>query len=681
MNGYDVKSGLRSEMVNCLARDERGRVWVGYGRGKSGEPGAVISYIENREIKHLHLSDHPYLRRMNTLHIQPHGDRQWISTSTGLIRYDGTFSMRQGFTRCAIEYPEDKIWFGSSGNLSRTTRDTFNIDAHQFELMDPETLMRKIHPGTIKEALDYVRGKIFSRNNPINVKAILLDAENRLWVGNEKHLYRGDSINSNFEVIFPTTGELQVNDVVEMDKNLIVAATSGGGVVFIKDNKHTRTIDQDSGMSSNICNALTIDVNKVIWVATNEGLNRISGFPDRVEVEYFDVNDGLMSNEVTDVLISNDTVWVATKGGLNFFHRDSLRKHHGIPIMYIDRITVDGKPVARNTGPLTFKYNENDLSIHYTGLSFSNGSKIIYRYKLHSEDPWRFTKNTSVYLPALSSGDYQFIVSSKGRLNEWSREVSITFSIEQPFWKSISFIVLCVSIFLFLTWLAIAAVERRRRRHIEQSHRVTLSELKSLRAQMNPHFLFNALNSIQGVLMKRNFEEAQDYLGRFGKLMRTILDHADKSSISISEELDSITNYLEIEQLRATQFQYKIEIDPDLDIYNQEIPAMIIQPFIENAIWHGFANKDGHYLLIVKFQLTPDDTLLIEIRDNGIGRRNAMAQRSSTHKSKGMQLVKERIDILNYKTEQKIALHIFDLEDGTGEPRGTSVRIIIPVNN
>jgi LytS/YehU family sensor histidine kinase len=219
---------------------------------------------------------------------------------------------------------------------------------------------------------------------------------------------------------------------------------------------------------------------------------------------------------------------------------------------------------------------------------------------------------------------------------------------------------------------------KQRQKEIERQHRVTISELKSLRAQMNPHFLFNALNSIQGVLLKQSVEVTQDYLGKFGKLMRTILDHADRSSISIKEELDSITNYLEIEQLRANQFQYHIDIDQSLDIYNREIPAMIVQPFIENSIWHGFAHKDGDKQLLIKFTNGPEEETFIEIVDNGIGRKKAQSLRSSKHKSKGIQLVRERIDILNHKAERKIRIEIIDLEDSLGNHPGTKVIISIP---
>lgn len=682
MQGYDMRSGLKSEVINCLSKDSLNRIWLGYGRGRTGEPGAVLSNIKHKKITHIELSTNSIFRRMNTLNISHYKDRMWVSTSAGHWRLTSKEKrVRTGFVRCTLEYPNKNIWTGSPGFLATMPTDSFYVRSMSPELVSADYLKKRNHPKSVKEALAkplMARVRIMP---PANARCIFRDSKNEIWIGTGKHLYHcvNDSVQQ--QQITPTNTEIQVNDIAEMTDGTLILSTINNGVIFYKGDVNTRSIDENDGMSSNICNAAAIDDDGVIWVGTSQGLNRISGYPDSVRVEYFDTHDGLMSNEVTDVLISDDTVWVATMGGLNFFHKDAIQKHYTAPIMYIDRLTVDGKPIPfASENALALNHNQNDLSIHYTGLSYSNGPKIVYRYKLHRDDPWRFTKNTSVYLPELTAGEYEFIVSAKGRLNEWSKEASMKFTIEEPFWKSTSFILFCVFGFLFFAWIVIANVESRRRKNIEQQHRLISSELKSLRAQMNPHFLFNAMNSIQGVLMKRNIEEAQDYLGRFGKLMRTILDHADKTSISISEELDSITNYLEIEQLRSTKFQYKIELDPALDIYNQEIPAMIIQPFIENSIWHGFVKSREDNLLLLRFVLTSSETLLIEIKDNGIGRKKAMSLRTSTHKSKGMKLVKERIDILNFKSESKIALHIIDLENEAGEHPGTLVQIMIPVN-
>ena len=329
---------------------------------------------------------------------------------------------------------------------------------------------------------------------------------------------------------------------------------------------------------------------------------------------------------------------------------------------------------------LTFQHNENDIGINYTGLSYHSGGNIQYRYKLHRNDPWRYTRNTSVYLPALPDDQYEFIVACKGRTGIWSKAASISFLVKKPFWRTYAFIAAVIVLSGGLIWIGFVLYFRSQRKKIVMQNRMALSELRSLRSQMNPHFLFNALNSIQGVLMKNKPQAAQDYLGKFGKLMRTILDHSDKTSVSIAEELESITYYLEIEQLRCdNRFRYNIYVDPELDQYNAEIPAMIIQPFIENAIWHGFGQQHENGVLDIKFLLDKNNAILIIIQDNGIGRRKAAElQKNKEHKSKGIQLVKERIDILNVENSNKIELDIEDLEDEQGHYPGTRVTIKIP---
>jgi two-component sensor histidine kinase len=341
---------------------------------------------------------------------------------------------------------------------------------------------------------------------------------------------------------------------------------------------------------------------------------------------------------------------------------------------------VAGNPIRVKDGQeVSLLHTENDVSITFTGLSYNNGDDIIYRYKLHPDDPWRFTRSNSVHLPELPSEHYQFTVSAKGRSGTWSDDAVISFTIAQSFWQTLWFKIVCAFALAGVLWLGMGAYVEQQKKEMRRQHRVTLSELRSLRAQMNPHFVFNALNSIQGVLLKNNLTTTQDYLSRFGKLMRTILDHSDKSSITISEELESIINYLEIEILRTNeQFQYKIEVDPALDTHNTEIPAMILQPFIENSIWHGFGQKTGDNLLIIRFDLQGEDQVVITIEDNGIGRKKARELRTSTHRSKGVGLVQERIDILNLGSERKITLNVKDLEDEQGNSQGTRVSLTIP---
>jgi LytS/YehU family sensor histidine kinase len=159
-----------------------------------------------------------------------------------------------------------------------------------------------------------------------------------------------------------------------------------------------------------------------------------------------------------------------------------------------------------------------------------------------------------------------------------------------------------------------------------------------------------------------------------------LLDHSNNGTITIAEEMTTITNYLEIEQLRMNhRFNYQIDIDPSIDVHTIEMPSMIIQPFIENSIWHGFTDTVVDARLNINFDIDDDDYVIISLKDNGIGRIKSASKSKKKHHSKGINLIMERIDILNFGSPKKIALSIHDLEDEHGNNPGTLVKIKIPL--
>jgi LytS/YehU family sensor histidine kinase len=218
---------------------------------------------------------------------------------------------------------------------------------------------------------------------------------------------------------------------------------------------------------------------------------------------------------------------------------------------------------------------------------------------------------------------------------------------------------------------------------LELNKDLAISQLTALRAQMNPHFIFNALNSVQQYMLQGNVIEAIEYLSRFSKLQREILNHCDQNFIVLEKEIEMLDLYLQLEQLRFTgSFAYTIRLDDHMDPGEIKIPPMILQPFVENAIWHGLMPKQDQRKLEVGFSLTADDILLCTIGDNGIGRQasSRLQQVSANglqHKSKGLSLVYERLNILRQQYQQPFEVLITDLRDEQDNPQGTLVSLSI----
>jgi len=208
-------------------------------------------------------------------------------------------------------------------------------------------------------------------------------------------------------------------------------------------------------------------------------------------------------------------------------------------------------------------------------------------------------------------------------------------------------------------------------------------EMRALRAQMNPHFIFNSLNSINKYILKSDHTNASRYLTRFAKLIRLILDNSNSREVALSDELEALKLYVEMESLRfSNKFVYEISIDENVSADTLQVPPLIIQPYVENAIWHGLLHKESGGRLFISVKTTNDNLLKCTVEDNGIGRARAKELKSKSatnNKSLGMKLTEERITMLNKHTSLNASIQIIDLESNTGEAAGTKVILTIPI--
>jgi LytS/YehU family sensor histidine kinase len=253
----------------------------------------------------------------------------------------------------------------------------------------------------------------------------------------------------------------------------------------------------------------------------------------------------------------------------------------------------------------------------------------------------------------------------------WSgHKVQFDLHIKKPMWQEWWFITLLLILFLLLTVFIIWKIYQERYKKVLLHDKLLESELKALTAQMNPHFIFNILNTVQRFFVTKEVLVANKLLSKFGTLMRNILDNTSKSFISIEDEIRFLRNYLEIEQTRfSNKFEFEIIVAENIDI-SSLIPSMIVQPFVENAIIHGVAPKEDVGIIKIIFE-TLDDTLKIVIDDDGVGRSNV---ENKMHVSHGIKLIKERLNILNSKNKTKYRLVIIDKK---GTDLGTRVELFL----
>jgi hypothetical protein len=326
----------------------------------------------------------------------------------------------------------------------------------------------------------------------------------------------------------------------------------------------------------------------------------------------------------------------------------------------------------------------NSLSFSYVAITYQSLAKIQYQYRLLGlDDKWITTKSTEIVFPFLPANNYELQVRTINDLGlPSSIVITKSFTIMKPYWQTFWFNFILLVLLLGMAY----TFYRRRIKRIELDN-LTQQEInqyrqQALSKQMNPHFLFNSLNSIQYYIVKNDKVSSSRYLSKFATLMRMILNNSQHQAISLNDELSALKLYLELEAMRFKEhFEYSIEIDPVIDQVSTFIPPFIIQPFIENSIWHGLMNREGKGLLKIKLTYKEQSISCI-VEDNGIGRKKSNEIQENSHlerPSRGIAITETRLRLFDVnKTTTKPIIYT-DLYNENGEALGTYVEIIIPI--
>ncbi|MCA0427479.1 MAG: histidine kinase [Bacteroidetes bacterium] len=336
--------------------------------------------------------------------------------------------------------------------------------------------------------------------------------------------------------------------------------------------------------------------------------------------------------------------------------------------------------------PIRLPWNKNSLDIHFYWFPGIGPNEDGIAYKIN-ESNWNFIENEArnIHLEALNPGDYQITFKTGSKI--WTNE-AVYFSIEQPFWRELWFILGCalagIGLISWFYFKRLKSIEFKNKLSTEKlilEKELNHSRLSSIRAQMNPHFFYNALNTIQAYIFQKDPENAIDYLNKFSKLTRMILDFSDKESVSLENELESLRMYLDLEKMRFTdQFDFSLTCDVrDTELI--KIPSMIIQPYVENAIKHGLMHlKNGRKLIV---SITEKDQFLeVRVDDNGIGRKKAgeLNQiKQNRHQSFSTMANEKRLQILNRGLNKKVLVEYIDKTNPSGAALGTTVILRIPL--
>jgi ligand-binding sensor domain-containing protein/two-component sensor histidine kinase len=421
------------------------------------------------------------------------------------------------------------------------------------------------------------------------------------------------------------------------------------------------------------------DKRGTIWIGSYQGVYK---FSNRELVAYTRQN-GLLSNHVLSLTVTNkNKVWVGSPDGISIINASQ----ETIPTKAPSRIYITEAIFNNKVYPfpkkLTFKSSTRNIIINITSIYLPTSEQIKYQYRIKKlAEDWQELPNQSLVLSSLPKGKYILEVRSlKISENVPSQQVTLVMNVVPLFYEKQSFIILVtlaiIVLVVVLIQFRITYIKNKEKVKNWKKLRTMFLRLQFVQASLNPHFIFNSLNSILALLKTNRKEQAENYLSGFSKLLRATLETVGSTTISLDKEIEKLKQYLELEKIRFSDaFDYTIEVSNEVQIKRQKIPIMVLQPFVENAIKHGIRNLE--YKGLIKISLKREnDNLKITIEDNGIGYETSLAQKKQegTHKSLGIKMVERELRLLSEVKKKKYSFTINQKNQGIG----TVVTIHIP---
>ena len=682
---YTVNNGLTGNAVMSITQDRQGNYFFGtYDNGVSLKSNPSDLFTANFSASLDELS--PNLRVWTTL--KDWNNTVWVGTPEGLYCYD-----RDSYSR------PHWLHFGKAEGLEE------EVVLSLLEKKDGGILI-----GTNKGIQAYYN-KAFQNYSQLpnfpatRIRHIIESRDGKIWMATRDGI---SMLQNNAFTNFGETQGLQdasAYSVAELPNGEIISGTQSG---LYKGNEngfvHLNISEEPGG---NTVNFLKVIQNK-LWIGTLNGifiweLNQSGGLGERVI--HLNESDGLISLETNLNAIFVDlqnTVWIGTPNGVMQIELGAIDAKFNIPtpIVHLTNIqsnleNIDWKSLTSGTwngkafpNGLVFNYRQNSFTFFFDASSTTYPERLEFSYWLEGLDStWSSpTSFSQVNFNNLPSGNYTFHIRARnGQWGAWSEEVTWQFRILPP-WYLMWWVILLEFIFLVAI---VVLISRSRRRNIRNKHLAEQSEMKakllmleqqSMNSSMNRHFIFNALNSIQYYINRQDKLAANQYLTDFAKLIRKNLDSSQENFAPLSEEIERLELYLKLESMRfPDKFIYRVHQDSPEALRSVKIPAMLIQPFLENSIWHGLLPKDSGGQLHVFFGLK-NECLEIRIEDNGIGLKESQARKTNSdgHISKGMEITRSRIALIEQMTGKRIELRgPEDWKSETGES-GTRVTIHFP---
>lgn len=667
---FTTQDGLLFNRITCLSKDAQQRLWI-------GSESSAYSIYDGKKMRSRQIFPEN-VKNKNIRNI-----RHFPDGTTLVIGKAATLYLRNGVEKYLCHRSSDvnidqngDYWIGVTG--------LYHIEPENLPkiLVSPQVLQR------------YGLDSLYSRFKRIRlpglrVERIVFDEAQRKWLATPNGLFCFQGEEAEKLILPYGTKDL---DFDEQTQTLWVL-TESKGLFAIRQGKVIDSIAVANQRGSVICWDMCRDENHEIWIGSAGGLFRVMGQPGQLKlIDYWGVL-GLGAEKINALEIMGDHIYIGKDDGLLRVPRAFLASPALPPIVLLKSLRYnDSLRRAPTAQTVAIKSLKGPLSFEYEGLSYREAQNLRYRYRLLGlDDKWYETSNEAVEYANLPAGHYTFEVMALNGAGAASAHSSqLRLRVYPPFWQESWFYVLITATLILLIIGYVRAREQKLRRkyeienllmkssqeNLELQKRVSDLRMLALRLQMNPHFIFNALNTIKGYYGQDKMVEANAFIGKFARLLRLNLDYSD-GLIPLDQEMELLRIYVHLSQIRYPD-KIELEIHCATGINPAEIliPSMLIQPFVENAVIHGVVPKKRKGLIRLDFSIH-SAYLQVRVKDDGVGRAASSQHKiRDVHKPLATQITSDRLKLLGQNGSPALLIH--DLVDEQGQPAGTEVQLLIP---
>lgn len=479
--------------------------------------------------------------------------------------------------------------------------------------------------------------------------------------------------------------------LAELEDGTIWVATHNKGLLAYKNEDFVDSLVINNGLASTVINQIEAYKNE-LWISTEKGLQKYD--KTNKTLNTLTKIDGLNSYTIDNIAVLDSLVFLTTNKGLLSFNKYKVFKKRKTPELYFTQLIINDS-IRSFSRELKLKELESSFKVEFNSNGFQSKENVDYEYFLDGfSNSWNAIENGNNFIKfnTLPSGNFLLKIRGKNKFQtNYSNVLLLPIIVTKPFYKTFWFLLLMLSLAVLLIFLYFKNQNKRLRQEQKialEKEKITkelvYSQLENLRSQMNPHFIFNALNSIQDFIILNEKKLARQYLVKFSKLIRIYLEHSQKDTVTLAEEIKALQLYLELEKDRFNDdFIFTISIDENLNLEQIYIPSLLLQPYVENALKHGLLHKTDNKKLTISFEKdTNISTLICTILDNGIGREAAAKinkKRVGKHKSFATSANQKRINLLNLANNSNLEIVIEDLTENE-IALGTKIIIKIPIN-